>query len=125
MFAGVRHVRWCIAVLLVGCGDATLSNTNAGVAQLVPAEASCEVLGENETLIGVSPEGEAWFEGDAGVRLALPDGTSSLVDADFTRADVLVAWDTQAAFVIGDNSLWSTTLTGAQPVSLPPELGKV
>ena len=110
--------------LVVGCGESALSNTNAGAAALVPAESDCELLGENETLIGVSPEGEAWFEGDAGVRVVSPNGTSTAVDADFTRADVLVAWDTQAAFVIGDNSLWNTTPVGAQPVSLPPELGK-
>jgi hypothetical protein len=124
VFVGVRNVGWCIVVLLAGCGDASLSNSRAGVAGLAPAEASCEVLGDNETLIGVSPEGEAWFEGDDGVRLVLPDGSSTAVDADFTRADVLVAWDTQAAFVIGDNSLWNTTTLGARPISLPPELGK-
>jgi mono/diheme cytochrome c family protein len=121
---GLRNARWCIAALALGCGEASLSNTQAGVAELVPAESVCRLLDDEEALIGVSPEGEAWFEGENGVRLMLPDGTSTPVDADFTRADALVAWDTQSAFVIGDNSLWNTTIGGAQPVSLPPELGK-
>jgi len=124
VFVGVRNARWCIAVLVLGCGDATLSDTKAGVAEAASAEASCEPLLDNEALIGVSPEGEAWFEGDGGVRHVSPDGTATGVDADFTRADALVAWDTQSAFVIGDNSLWNTTVVGAEPVSLPPELGK-
>jgi mono/diheme cytochrome c family protein len=109
---------------MLGCGESTLTDTGAGLAEIVAAEAACQPLGEDEALIGVSPEGEAWFEGDSGVRLVQPDGTSTSVDADFTSADALVAWDSQSAFVIGDNSLWNTTVVGAQPVSLPPELGK-
>ena len=58
------------------------------------------------------------------MRHVLPDGTTTVVDAGFTRADALVAWDTRAAFAVGDNSLWSTTFEGAQAMSLPPELGK-
>lgn len=128
MFVGAKIARsWCVAVLVLGgfgCGESTLSDTSAGLAEAIEAQAACQPLGENEALIGVSPEGEAWFEGDSGVRLVHPDGTSTNVEADFTSADALVAWDTQSAFVIGDNSLWSTTVVGAQPVSLPPELGK-
>ena len=72
----------------------------------------------------MSPEGEAWLEGDDGVRQIQPDGTVTDVAADFTRADALVAWDSQVAFVVGDNSLWNTGIDGAEPLSLPPELGK-
>jgi mono/diheme cytochrome c family protein len=111
-------------VALLGCGESQLSDTSAGVATTVRADASCQLLPPSEALIGVSPEGEAWVEGDEGVRLVLPDGTSSWVDAGFTRADAIVAWDTRAAYVVGDNSLWSTTAEGAEPMSLPPELGK-
>lgn len=124
MFLGVFRVRYLIAVALIGCGPSTLSDTEAGTAQAVSAEALCQPLASAEVLIGVSPEGEAWLEGDEGVRHVLPDGTTTSLDADFTRADALVAWDAQAAFVIGDNSLWSTTFAGAEPLSLPPELGK-
>jgi hypothetical protein len=124
VFSSIPRARWWVAVVLVGCGPATLSDSEAGVAQVKSAEARCEPLDGSEALIGVSPEGEAWVEGDEGVRHLLPDGTSTLVDADFTRADALVAWDSQAAFVVGDNSLWSTTVQSAQPLSLPPELGK-
>ena len=110
--------------LAVSCGDSQLTNTHAGVATTVTADAHCRPLIEGEALIGVSPEGEAWVEGDEGVRLLLPDGTSTWVDASFTRADALVAWDTSSAFVVGDNSLWSATADGAEPLSLPPEVGK-
>jgi mono/diheme cytochrome c family protein len=101
-----------------------LSNSEAGAAVSATADAICQTLGEDESLIGVSPEGEAWVDGEDGVRHVSPDGTTTLVDADFTRADALLAWDAAAAFVVGDNSLWSTTFAGAQPLSLPPELGK-
>jgi hypothetical protein len=111
-------------VVLLGCGESQLSDTHAGVASTVAAQAQCQVLAESEALIGVSPEGEAWVEGDDGVRHLLPDGTSTLVDASFTRADALVAWDASHAFVVGDNTLWSATAEGSEPLSLPPELGK-
>jgi len=109
---------------MLGCGEAQLSDTHAGVATTASAEAQCQALADNEALIGVSPEGEAWVEGEDGVRHLLPDGTSTWLDASFTRADALVAWDAAAAFVVGDNSLWSATFEGAEPLSLPPELGK-
>ena len=109
---------------LLGCGESQLSDSYAGVATSVTADAHCQVLAGGEALVGVSPEGEAWVEGDEGVRHVLPDGTSTWVDASFTRADSLVAWDAAAAFVVGDNSLWSASVEGAEPLSLPPELGK-
>ncbi len=125
MFAGLlQRARWLIAVALLGCGDGQLSDTQAGTATSASSSALCQELAESEVLIGVSPEGEAWVEGDEGVRHLLPDGTSTPVDASFTRADALVAWDAAAAFVVGDNSLWSTTSDGAEPLALPPELGK-
>lgn len=111
-------------VLLLGCGDARLSDTEAGVARVTAAESTCQPLGPGEALVGVSPEGEAWVEEEGGVRHVLPDGTSTPVDASFTRADALVAWDSRAAFVVGDNALWTTTSAGAEPLSLPAELGK-
>jgi len=109
---------------LLGCGESQLSDSYAGVATSVTADAHCQLLAESEALVGVSPEGEAWVEGDDGVRHVLPDGSSTPVDASFTRADSLVAWDAAAAFVVGDNSLWSASVEGAEPLSLPPELGK-
>ena len=124
MFVGLRRAPWLIAVALLGCGDSQLANTHAGVATTVTAEAQCQLLAESEALVGVSPEGEAWVEGDAGVRHVLPDGTSTWVDASFTRADALLAWDAAAAFVVGDNSLWTATSEGSEPLTLPPELGK-
>lgn len=124
MLVRLQRLRWLFAVALLGCGDAQLSNTQAGVAATASADALCQTLGDGEVLVGVSPEGEAWIEGDDGVRHVTPDGTSTPVDASFTRADTLVAWDAAAAFVVGDNSLWSTTFTGAEPMVLPPELGK-
>ena len=124
MLVRLQRLRWLFAVALLGCGDAQLSNTQAGVAATAAADALCETLGDSEVLVGVSPEGEAWVEGDDGVRHVLPDGTSTPVDASFTRADALVAWDAAAAFVVGDNSLWNTTFTGSEPMALPPELGK-
>jgi mono/diheme cytochrome c family protein len=86
--------------------------------------ASCQPLNEDESLVGVSPEGEAWVEGSLGVRVISPDGSSTPIDAGFTEADQLVAWGASSAFVVGDNSLWSTTSTGTEALSLPPELGK-
>lgn len=124
MLVRLRRAPWLIALALLGCGDSQLANTHAGVATTVTADAHCQPLAENETLVGVSPEGEAWVEGDDGVRHVLPDGTSTWVDASFTRADALVAWDAAAAFVVGDNSLWRATSEGAEPLSLPPGLGK-
>lgn len=125
MFAGpLQRARWLTVVGLLGCADAQLSDTHAGVAATAAAEAFCQTLTESEALVGVSPEGEAWVEGEGGVRHILPDGTSTPVDASFTRADALVAWDAAAAFVVGDNSLWTTTFEGAEPMVLPPELGK-
>ena len=124
MLSGFRHARWFLPVVLLGCGPAELSDSEAGVASAATADALCQTFEEGESLIGVSPEGEAWVDGPGGVRHVLPDGTTTLVDADFTRADELVAWDASSAFVVGDNSLWSTTFAGAQPLSLPPELGK-
>ena len=124
MRSGYRRAGWLLTLVWLGCGPAELSDTEAGVAVSASADAFCQTLGEDESLIGVSPEGEAWVDGEDGVRHVLPDGTITLVDADFTRPDVLVAWDAAAAFVVGDNSLWSTTFAGAQPLSLPPELGK-
>ena len=124
MFVAPSRARWWAALLLLGCGDASLSDTQAGLAEASFAEARCEPLAAAETLIGVSPEGEAWLEGDDGVRHIQPDGTVTAVAADFTRADALVAWDSQLAFVIGDNTLWNAGFAGAEPLSLPPELGK-
>ncbi len=124
MLLGPHRASWLLAVTLLGCGEPRLSDTHAGLATTVSAEAHCQPLAENEALVGVSPEGEAWVEGDDGVRHLLPDGTSTPVDASFTRADALLAWDSAAAFVVGDNSLWSASVEGAEPLSLPPELGK-
>jgi hypothetical protein len=115
---------WLALVLLLGCGDAQLGNSQAGVATTVSAIASCGDLAEGESLMGVSPDGEAWIEGDGGMRQVSPDGSSTPIDARFTRSDELVGWDASSAFVVGDNTLWSTTLDGSEPVSLPPELGK-
>lgn len=124
MFVAPSRARWAVAVLLLGCGDASLSDTQAGLAEDSFAEARCQPLEAGEELIGVSPEGEAWLEGDGGVRHIQPDGTMTAVAADFTRADALVAWDSQLAFVVGDNTLWNAGFDGAEPLSLPPELGK-
>lgn len=124
VFVGVGRARWCLLVALVGCGDAQLSNDKAGESLTVPADAFCAALDDGDALIGVSPEGEAWVEGDEGVRHIASDGTVTAVDAGFTRADLLVAWDAASAFVVGDNSLWATTFEGAEPMTLPPELGK-
>lgn len=124
MLSVLRTARWLVLAALLGCGDAQLSNSQAGVARSSAAGALCQSLAEGEVLIGVSPEGQAWVEGDEGVRHLAPDGTTTRVDASFTRADELIAWDDEAAFVVGDNSLWSTTVAGSDPLSLPPELGK-
>jgi mono/diheme cytochrome c family protein len=124
MFGAVRHARWLCLAAILGCGDAHLANSQAGVATAESAVASCQVLAEGESMVGVSPDGEAWIEGDGGMRQLSPDGTSTPIDAGFTRADELVAWDTSSALVVGDNSLWSTTFAGSEPLSLPPELGK-
>ena len=59
----------------MGCGEATVSDSEAGVARTATAGALCHVLGESDALVGVSPEGEAWVEGDSGVRHISPDGT--------------------------------------------------
>ncbi|MFW2388327.1 MAG: hypothetical protein ACN4G0_08320 [Polyangiales bacterium] len=115
---------WLALLLIWGCGDAQLSNSEAGVATTVAAVASCEALAEGESLLGVSPEGEAWLEGAGGVRHVSPDGTSTPIDAGFTRSDAFVGWDASSAFVVGDNTLWSATLEDSSTVSLPPELGK-
>jgi hypothetical protein len=111
-------------LVILGCGDAQLGNSQAGVATTVSADALCQLLADDESLIGVSPDGEAWVEGDVGVRHVSPDGTSTALDARFTRSDELVGWDGSSAFVVGDNSLWSATFAGSEPLSLPPELGK-
>jgi len=58
------------------------------------------------------------------MRRVSPDGSSTPIDARFTRSDELVGWDAGSAFVVGDNTLWRATLDGSEPVSLPPELGK-
>ena len=115
---------WLALLLLFGCGDAQLGNSQAGAATTVSVVASCETLAEGESLMGVSPEGEAWVEGDAGMRQLSPDGSSRPIDARFTRSDELVGWDASSAFVVGDNTLWSATFDGSEPVSLPAELGK-
>jgi len=124
VFCVLRRARWLTPVVLLGCGDAQLGNSQAGEATTASAVASCQALGEGESLVGVSPEGEAWVEGDAGMRHVSPDGTSTPVDARFTRSDELIAWDASLAFVVGDNSLWNATFAGSEPLSLPPELGK-
>jgi hypothetical protein len=124
VFGVLRLARWLTPVVVLGCGDARLGNSHAGVATAVSAAASCQALVEGESLVGVSPDGQAWVEGDAGMRHVSPDGVSTPVDARFTRADALVAWDASSAFVVGDNTLWSATFTGSEPLSLPPELGK-
>jgi hypothetical protein len=124
VFGVLRRARWLTPVVLLGCGDAQLGNSQAGEATAASAVASCQPLGEGESLVGVSPEGEAWVEGDAGMRHISPDGTSTPVDARFTRSDELIAWDASLAFVVGDNSLWNATFAGSEPLSLPPELGK-
>lgn len=124
VFGAVRHARWLCLAAILGCGDAHLANSQAGVAAAASAAASCVVLAEGESLVGVSPEGEAWVEGGEGMRQLSPGGTSTPIDAGFTRADELVAWDASSALVVGDNSLWSATFTGSEPLSLPPELGK-
>jgi hypothetical protein len=94
------------------------------VASAVSADALCQLLADDESLVGVSPEGEAWVQGDTGMRHVSPDGTSTELDARFTRSDALVGWNESSAFVIGDNSLWSATFTGSEPLALPPEIGK-
>ena len=124
MFGVLRRARWLAPLVILGCGDAQVGNSRAGVAVPVSANATCQALADGESLVGVSPEGEAWVEGDDGVRQVLPDGTSTPVDARFTRSDALLAWDASSAFVVGDNSLWNATFTGSESLSLPPELGK-
>ena len=124
MCAGLRYARWLTPLVILGCGDAQLGNSQAGVATVVSAEALCQQLGDDEALVGVSPGGQAWIQGDAGMRHVSPDGTATDLDARFTRSDELVGWDESSAFVIGDNSLWSATFTGSEPLALPPELGK-
>lgn len=124
MFGVLRRARWLPLTAILGCGDAYLANSQAGEATTVSVAAICETLAEGEALLGVSPEGEAWVEGDDGVRQVSPDGGSTPVDARFTRSDELVGWDASSAFVVGDNSIWDTTLTGSEALSLPPELGK-
>ena len=126
MFDSTLHLRLpCLALLVIwGCGDAQVGNSGAGVASDVSAVASCEALAEGEALVGVSPNGEAWVQGDNGMRQLSPDGVSTPVDAGFTRSDELVGWDASTAFVVGDNALWNATLSDSEPVALPPELGK-
>jgi hypothetical protein len=124
VFGVLRRARWLTPLVILGCGDAQLGNSQAGVATTVSADVLCQLLADDESLVGVSPDGEAWVQGDAGMRHVSPDGTSTALDARFTRSDELVGWDAASAFVIGDNSLWSATLTGSEPLSLPPELGK-
>lgn len=115
---------WLALFAIWGCGDAQVGNSLAGVASPAFAAASCAALSEGESLVGVSPNGEAWVEGDGGMRQVSPDGISTPVDAAFTRSDALVGWDASSAFVIGDNTLWSATLDSSAAVSLPSELGK-
>ena len=124
MFGVLRRARWLTLCAIWGCGDAHLANSQAGTAMAVSAAASCQALAESESLVGVSPEGEAWVEGDQGMRQVSPNGASTPIDARFTHSDELVGWDASSAFVVGDNSLWNTTFTGSEPLSLPPELGK-
>jgi hypothetical protein len=124
VFGVLRRARWLTPLVILGCGDAQLGNSQAGVATTVSVEASCELLAADESLAGVSPDGEAWVQSEAGMRRVSPDGTSTAIDARFTQSDELVGWDASSAFVIGDNSLWSATMAGSEPLSLPPELGK-
>ena len=124
MFGVLRRARWLAPLVILGCGDAQLGNSQAGVAATVSADATCQALAEDESLVGVSPDGEAWVEGEDGMRHVSPDGISTPVDARFTHSDELVAWDASSAFVVGDNTLWNATFEGSEPLSLPPELGK-
>ena len=128
MFGVLRFERWCallpVCGLVASCGPAQLVDSEAGAATPASVTASCDPLGEDERLIGVSPEGEAWVEGDTGVRLVSPDGTSMPIDAGFTEAEQLVAWGTSSAFVVGDNSLWNASSSGTEALALPAELGK-
>jgi hypothetical protein len=120
------HLRLsCLTLLVVfGCGDARVGNSAAGVARTTSAIASCTALAEGESLVGVSPNGEAWVQGDDGMRQLSRDGASTPIDAGFTRSDALIGWDGSSAFVVGDNTLWNTTLSDSEPLTLPPELGK-
>jgi hypothetical protein len=124
VFGVLRRARWLAPLVILGCGDAQLGNSQAGVAATVSADATCQALAEDESLVGVSPDGEAWVEGEDGMRHVSPDGISTPVDARFTHSDELVAWDASSAFVVGDNTLWNATFDGSEPLSLPPELGK-
>ncbi len=124
VFGLLRRARWLTPLVILGCGDAQLGNSQAGVASAVSADAVCQPLADDESLVGISPDGQAWVEGDGGIRHVSPDGISTALDARFTRADELVGWDASSAFVVGDNSLWSATFAGSEPLSLPPELGK-
>ena len=124
MFAVLRHARWLTPLVILGCADPQLGNSHAGVATSVSVAASCQLLGDDESLVGVSPDGEAWVQGDEGMRQVSPNGVSTDLDARFTRSDELVGWDASSAFVIGDNSLWSATVAGSEALALPPELGK-
>lgn len=120
----LRRESVCLLALLVGCSDGQLENSAAGVATASEASLRCQPLGDAEELVGVSPEGEAWLSTDTGVRVITPEGAATDVDARFTQADQFVAWDASSAFVVGDNTLWNTTVAGSETVAIPPELGK-
>lgn len=126
MLESTLHLRrsWLALLVVFGCGEARVGNSAAGVASATSAIATCTALAESESLVGVSPNGEAWVQGDDGMRQLSPDGVSTPIDAGFTRSEELVGWDGSTAFVVGDNTLWNATLLDSEPLTLPPEVGK-
>ena len=113
-----------LCLLLLGCGDPSLSHGNAGSSATTVGLSTCVDLAEGEELSGVGPDGHAWVTSLDGLRVVEPNGESQSITVRFGSADELVAWTADRAFIVSESQLWDAGPAGSQPFLLPDNLGR-
>lgn len=113
-----------LCLLVIGCGDPSLSQGNAGTSSTTVGLSTCVDLAEGEELSGVGPDGHAWVTSLDGLRIVNTDGDSEAITVRFGDADEVVAWNADRAFIVSESQLWDTRRGGSQPFILPDNLGR-
>ncbi|QQR89957.1 MAG: hypothetical protein IPJ88_17615 [Myxococcales bacterium] len=113
---------WALVFVLGACSGAVDPSKIEVIPddiELLPLEATCEVLLDTETLLGVSPQGQAWLRGDVASRYVDQKGLSTQVSIPSSAGQFVVAFRDERALFEAPQGIYAVDKNDARSIVFP------